>query len=59
MEDKKNSVKKFWADHKTKILTATTVISIAGAALMKVGLNQHDNFLKEHDLYDEFYNPED
>jgi len=53
------SVKKFWADNKTKILATTTVLSVLVAVGMRAGLDQHDEFLKEHDLFDEYYRPEE
>lgn len=53
------SAKKFWADNQTKILTTTTVLAVLVAAGMRAGLNQHDEFLKEHDLFDEYYKPEE
>jgi hypothetical protein len=53
------SVKKFWADHQTKILATTTVLSVLVAVGMRAGLDQHDEFLKEHDLFDEYYRPEE
>ena len=50
-----NSTAVFVKKHETKILAAATVTSVALAALMRLGLVQHDNFLKEKGLYDEFY----
>lgn len=47
----KNVLKK----HERKILIATTVVSTTSAVLMKTGLAQHNAFLKEHGLFDEFY----
>lgn len=49
------SIKKFWADNKTRILTTALVITSTAVVLQRGGLKQHDDFLKEHDLYDEFY----
>lgn len=50
------STKKFVARHKTAIaVTATAAICLT---LNRVALKQHDDFLKEHDLYETFYNPE-
>lgn len=52
-----NPVMKFVRRHKTAIaVTATATICLA---LNRIALKQHDEFLKEHDLYDEFYTPED
>lgn len=44
--------------NKTKILAVTTVAATGAVVLLKVGLNQHDAFLKEKGLYDEFYTPD-
>lgn len=51
------STRKFVADHKVAI--AVTATALTCLALNKVALRDHDNFLKEHDLYDEFYFPQD
>lgn len=42
--------------HERKILIATTVTSTAAAVLMRSGISQHNAFLKERGLFDEFYN---
>lgn len=44
-----------WKKHERKILIATTVTSTAAAVLMRSGVAQHNAFLKEKGLYDEFY----
>jgi hypothetical protein len=41
--------------NKTKILATTAVIATAIAVVERIGINQHNDFLKEHDLYEEFY----
>lgn len=46
-----NVVKK----HERKILITTTVLSTTAAVLMRSGLAQHNAFLKEHGLYEQFY----
>lgn len=44
---------KFVEDHKVGIaVTATALVCLK---LNRIALRQHDNFLKEHDLYDAFY----
>jgi hypothetical protein len=48
-----------WKKHERKILIATTVISTASAVMMRSGLHQHNEFLKERGLFDEFYNVTD
>jgi hypothetical protein len=52
-----NTAKNYVADHKLDILTAAAVITVFAA--MKTGLNQHDQFLKDHGLYEEFYKSDD
>ena len=44
-----------WKKHERKILIATTVTSTGLAVLMRTGIAQHNAFLKEHGLYDQFY----
>ena len=44
-----------WKKHERKILIATTVTSTAAAVLMRTGIAQHNAFLKEHGLYEQFY----
>ena len=46
-----NAVKK----HERKILITTTVVSTTAAVLMRSGIAQHNAFLKEHGLYEQFY----
>lgn len=56
----KNAVqtsKNFVATHRVAI--AFTAGASLGIVLNKLALSQHDEFLKEHGLYDEFYTPTD
>lgn len=46
-------VKTFVAKHKEAIVVAG--IAYAVASVLKTGLNQHNEFLKEKGLYEEFY----
>jgi hypothetical protein len=41
--------------NRTKILGTIAVISTTGMVVMRLGLKQHDDFLKEKKLYEEFY----
>jgi hypothetical protein len=50
------STKNFVVRHKTAVAVATTVLVLQ--ACNRKALDQHDQFLKEHDLYNEFYTPE-
>lgn len=49
--------RKFVEDHKVGITAATT--ALVCLKLNKMALRDHDQFLKDHDLYDEFYTPSD
>lgn len=52
-----NRVKRFVQKHKVAI---TVVVSSAcWITINRLALKQHNDFLKEKGLYDEFYNPED
>ncbi len=50
-------VKNFVNRHKVAITVVAT--STVWYALNRMALKQHDEFLKENDLYDEFYLPTD
>jgi hypothetical protein len=50
------AAKKFVVRHKTAVAVATASVCVA---LNRVALKQHNDFLKEHDLYDEFYASEE
>lgn len=41
--------------HERKILITATVISTGAAVMMRSGIAQHNAFLKEHGLYEQFY----
>jgi hypothetical protein len=55
LKNKLTSAKNTVARNKTKILVATTVVATGAAALMRIGIKQHNEFLKEKGLYEEFY----
>ena len=42
--------------HRVGLLTTTTVVSTVAVVIMRVGLKDKDDFLKEHDLYETYYN---
>jgi hypothetical protein len=48
-----NRVKKFVRQHKVAITFTAT--SLAWIAINQMALRQHDAFLREHGLFDEFY----
>jgi len=55
MNEKFYSSKKFWVVNRDRILIGTTVTAVSLAVIMRIGLVQHDDFLKEHNLYEAFY----
>jgi hypothetical protein len=50
------STKNFVARHKTAVAVTVTVLVLQAAN--RKAWNLADEFLKEHDLYNEFYHPE-
>lgn len=56
MNEKLATAKKFVVKHKTAI--AVTVTAIAVNRFYATAINQHNDFLKEHGLYEQFYTPE-
>lgn len=50
-------VEKFVQKHKVALAVGGTIIVMG--AIYRVALKQHDDFLKEHDLYEEYYTPEE
>ena len=53
MNDKFTTAKKFVARHKVAI--AITGTALTCLAINRLALKDHNNFLKEHDLYDLLY----
>ncbi len=53
------STRNFVARNKNRILVTALVVTTTTTVLMRMGLNQHDNFLKEHNLYEAFYHMEE
>lgn len=51
------SAKNFVVRHKTKLAVAAT--ATVCYAIHKSALDQHNEFLKEHGLYEQFYTPEE
>lgn len=50
-----NSTKAAWHKNKGKLAVAGIVTTIAVIKLHQLTMTQHNAFLKEKDLYDEFY----
>ena len=57
MKSKFNSAKNFVARHKIAITVASTAVATTGICVYayREGVEQYDEFLKEHNLYDQFY----
>ena len=53
MTDMSVATMNFVARHKTKIAVAVT--AVACMTVNQIAVRQHNDFLKEHDLYDSFY----
>lgn len=55
------SVKSFVARHKVALsITGTAVVTTTACLMLnRAALRQHDSFLEEKGLYDEYYTPED
>lgn len=51
------STKSFVRRNKTRVLITTTAISTAVAVVQYKAVNQHNEFLKDHDLYAEYHYP--
>lgn len=58
MKEKLTSIKKFYVKHERKFVYSALSAATAVAVLFRTGIKQHDDFLKEKNLYDEFYTPE-
>lgn len=57
MRNALNSTRNFVAKHKVGIAVVTT--SACWIAINMRAMKQHNEFLKEHGLYDEFYSTEE
>lgn len=51
-------LRNFLARNKTKLLASGLVITTTYALLLMRNKNEWDKFLKDHDLYDEYYTPD-
>jgi hypothetical protein len=59
IKEKLDSTKKFVQQHQTKILATTAAVTTTVAVLQRIGLKQHNDFLKEKGLHEEFYSQTD
>lgn len=55
MNEKLASVKQFVARNERKILVTTAVVTTTAAVVTRLGIKQHNDFLKENGLYEKFY----
>lgn len=55
MKNRIVTAKNFVVRNERKILVTTAVVTTTAAVLMKTGIKQHNEFLREHDLFDKFY----
>ena len=53
-----NKTASFYQKHERKIFGTALVLTTSAAVLMRLGLVQHDKFLIEKGLYDEYYDVE-
>ena len=47
--------KNFIYRHRVGLLTTALVITTGAAVIMRAGLKEKDDFLREHDLYETYY----
>jgi hypothetical protein len=52
------NLKKHFVAHQTAYAWTTAALTTTAMVLMRVGLSQHNDFLREKGLYEEFYLPE-
>lgn len=55
MNEKLTSLRNFVVKHKTAI--AVTATAVACLAVNQIVVKEHNEFLKKHDLFDEYYTP--
>lgn len=58
MNEKLASAKNFVKRYERRVLITTTIVATTAAVLMSRGVKSHNEFLKEHNLFDEYYQPE-
>lgn len=55
MKNRIVTAKNFVVRNERKILITTAVVTTTAAVVMRTGIKQHNDFLKENGLYDAFY----
>lgn len=48
--------KNVYVRNERRILLTVTAVSLTANVVMRTGISQHNDFLREHGLYDQFYN---
>jgi hypothetical protein len=51
-------IKKHFAAHQTQYAWTTAALATTAVIILRIGLSEHDDFLREKGLYEEFYLPE-
>lgn len=55
MKNRIVTAKNFVVRNERKILVTTTVVATTAAVVMRTGIKQHNEFLRENGLFDKFY----
>jgi cell division protein FtsL len=55
IKQKLSSAKNYVVAHKTTILVCALVVTTTAVATQQVGINQHNDYLKEKNLYEDYY----
>ena len=56
---KRQARKDYWNDNKVAILGSALALAGIVIAAQQYGIRQHNQYLKDHDLYEDYYTPED
>lgn len=51
-------IKKHFVAHQTQYAWTIAAVATTGVIILRLGLSEHNDFLKEKGLYEEFYLPE-
>jgi hypothetical protein len=51
-------LKKHFVAHQTEYAWMTAAVATTAAIIFRFGLSEHNDFLREKGLYEEYYNPE-
>lgn len=53
-----SKIKKHFVAHQTQYAWTTAALATTAAIILRIGLSEHNDFLKEKGLFEEFYTPE-